>query len=111
MTNLNEIKQTLAAATTYGHWSIHVGFDRFSANPGCYGAYLETGYTSVLVSALSDKDTELIANAPTWLAELVARVEELEDEVDFLRRYGNKACTAMADEARASYRAANGGVE
>lgn len=27
------------------------------------------------------------------------RIEELEREVDFLRRFGNKDCTAMADEA------------
>lgn len=31
--------------------------------------------------------------------QLEARVAELERENEYLRRYGNKDCTAMADEA------------
>jgi len=46
------------------------------------------------------EDREHIAtfNPATVLA-LLARLERLESEVETLRRYGNKDCTAMADEA------------
>jgi len=33
------------------------------------------------------------------ILELYAKAERLQKEVDYLRRYGNKDCTAMADEA------------
>ena len=32
-------------------------------------------------------------------------IKDLRDEVAFLRRYGNKDCTAMADEALTAHRA------
>ena len=41
-------------------------------------------------------------SAPEEAKRLRASVRELEEEVDVLRRYGNKDCLAMADEALAN---------
>lgn len=61
---------------TPGEWRIHIGFDRFSTNPGCYGAYLEIGNEcNALVSGFSDGTKELISHAPTDLARYEAALE------------------------------------
>lgn len=80
-TRLKEIESRAAKATP-APWEIHVGYDRFSSNPGCYGAYLElNSETNVLVSALSDGTKQFIAHSrsdiPYLLAELARRDEML----------------------------------
>ncbi len=50
--------------------------------------------TVTLISALRESQKKVQS-----LEGRVAQAEKLEREVEFLRRYGNKDCTAMADEA------------
>ena len=75
-----ELKE-LAGKATPATWSIHLGFDRYQANPGCYGAYLEVdGYYNVLISAMPEKDRKfLIAANPTTVLELCDEVERLRE--------------------------------
>ena len=52
-------------------------------------------------------DSELMSNLEDgWHLFFGAiEIKDLRDEVAFLRQYGNKDCTAMADEALAKHRA------
>lgn len=79
---LDQVEGRVKAATP-GPWSIHVGFDRFSTNPGCYGAYLEIGNEcNALVSVLSGATKELIVNSPEDLTRLVAAARKMHRALD-----------------------------
>lgn len=68
---LSEVSARAAKATS-GPWGIHIGHDRFSTNPGPYGAYLEFGsdYNS-LVSSWSDGTKEFVTHARQDVPKLV----------------------------------------
>lgn len=78
---LEEIRARCEAATP-GPWIIHVGFDRFSTNPGCYGAYLEFGDYNVLASAMSDETKQFIAHSRSDIPWLLNLIQSLEEELE-----------------------------
>lgn len=60
------------------------------------------GLTSSVCTSESVIEALTLANADkqACLKKAIARVQELHEEIRYLRHYGNKDCTAMADAAR-----------
>lgn len=82
---LKEVKQRADAATP-GPWNIHVGHDRFSSNPGPYGAYMEFGNNCiVLVSSLSEKTTSFIAHSREDIPKLLSVIERMREAIEEFR--------------------------
>jgi hypothetical protein len=72
---IKQLKELHEKATP--DWKFHIGFDRCSSNPGCYGGYLELGHKSFLMSALTgvEKDCVLLRNS------LPQIIEQMEDHM------------------------------
>jgi len=73
-TKLKEIRERIAKATP-GPYQIHTGFDRTVTTRSAYGAYLEIGEKSLLVSQLSDSDRQVLAHSRADIEMLVKMVE------------------------------------
>ena len=62
------------------------------------GMYNDEGWGELATTALGLEPVDVESQARTVARYAADRIEELEEEVEVLRLYGNKSCTAMADE-------------
>lgn len=82
--DLAAIKKRLEEATP-GPWKIHTGYNRFQADPGCYGNYLEIGSElSLLASSVPPKTLNFIAHAPTDIANLLDALEKCKKQLKYV---------------------------
>lgn len=94
MSTHDEIRAALEAATP-GPWETypaygHLGVGQFVDEPGNGPMlFIETGGVTY---AHNDADAHLIANAPAWLAELLAENECLKSQVTRLRNKHHDGC-------------------
>lgn len=61
-------------------WVLHVGHDRMSKSPGCYGAYIETERGATLVSGLPYK---LVVQSHNSLPLLIEALREAIETIEF----------------------------
>jgi hypothetical protein len=92
---LKEAK-ALAAQATPGPWTSVLGNGRWDTPT------VETMHGGQLARATHygkmREDAKLMAASVTMIPKLVAIIEDRDREIEILRLYGNKDCTARADE-------------
>jgi hypothetical protein len=93
VTELEKRLRELAGKATQDERIVYLGHDRFSTNPGCYGAYIEVGNRyNFLASGWSDADKEFFCEAnPTTVTALLDALAAAREELEIAAK---SPCTA-----------------